>query len=277
MDIGTAKPSREEQARVPHHLIDLVPPTEAYSAARFAQDARDALKAILARGGRPLLVGGTLLYYRALSEGLSDLPQASTQVRAEIDSEATRAGWPALHRELARIDPETAGRVDPEDRQRIQRALEVYRITGEPLSRLRGRRAADSGLRFRQFLLLPDDRKRLHDRIAARLNGMFEAGLVDEVRALRERFALNAELPAMRAVGYRQVWSYLEGEIDEPAMRETALYATRQLAKRQITWLRSLDGELLDPFADDLEARLDAAFADLAQSYSAAQQSSGFV
>lgn len=273
MDIGTAKPSREERARVRHHLIDLVPPTQAYSAARFALDARHALREILARGGRPLLVGGTLLYYRALAEGLSELPQASAELRLAIDREAAERGWPALHAELARIDARSAARIEPEDRQRIQRALEVYRLTGEPLSKLQGRRARDAEFRFQGILLLPEDRAQLHERIATRLEAMFAAGLVDELRALRARYALDAELPAMRAVGYRQSWEFLEGQCSEREMRERALYATRQLAKRQITWLRAMAGMRLDPFCATVESQLEQALSTHEAQDSAAQQS----
>lgn len=263
MDIGTAKPSAAERARVRHHLIDLVPPDAAYSAARFAEDVRAVLHEILARGGKPFLVGGTMLYYRALAEGLSDLPAASPATRLAIDREAAERGWPALHAELARIDAQTAARINPEDRQRIQRALEVYRLTGEPLSRLQGRRAGNQEFRFREFLLLPEDRALLHQRIAVRLEAMFAAGLVAEVRGLRERHPLRREHPSMRAVGYRQAWEYLEGQSSESEMRARALYATRQLAKRQITWARSLAGEVLIPLAKETESRLEAELSSL--------------
>ena len=242
MDIGTAKPSLAERAAVPHHLVDLVDPTERYSAGRFRQDALRAVADILARGRIPLLVGGTMLYYRALATGLDALPAADAAVRAQIDAEAARRGWPALHAELARVDPQAAEQLEPADAQRIQRALEVWRLTGEPISKLRSGTAASLPFELRAFALVPEDRAALHARIAERFDAMLKAGLVDELRSLKRRFALNAELPAMRAVGYRQAWRYLDGEIPERELREAGIAATRQLAKRQLTWLRSLPG-----------------------------------
>jgi tRNA dimethylallyltransferase len=242
MDIGTAKPSAAEREAVPHHLIDLVDPTEAYSAGRFRQDAVRAIAEILARGRIPLLVGGTMLYYRALAAGIDALPAADPGVRAHIDADAAARGWPALHAELARVDPQAAARLQPGDAQRIQRALEVWRLTGKPISALQSGRTPELPFDLQAFALAPEDRAQLHARIAARFDAMLKAGLVDELRSLRKRFALSAQLPAMRAVGYRQAWRFLEGEITAPELRESGIAATRQLAKRQITWLRSLPG-----------------------------------
>jgi tRNA dimethylallyltransferase len=247
MDVGTAKPSAAERRAVPHHLIDLVAPTEAYSAGRFREDAMGAVADILARGRIPLLVGGTMLYYRALASGMDELPAADVALRAKIDAEAASKGWPALHAELARVDAPTAARLKPGDAQRIQRALEVWRLTGKPLSSLQTGKPASLPFRLRSFALVPEDRAELHERIAARFDAMLKAGLVDELRSLKKKFPLNAQLPAMRCVGYRQAWQFLEGSIDARALRETGLAATRQLAKRQLTWLRSLPG--LEPAA----------------------------
>jgi len=240
MDIGTAKPDAATRARVPHHLVDLLDPTEAYSAARFRADALSAIAAIRARGRVPLLVGGTMLYFKALAEGLSALPAADPALRARLDARASAAGWPALHAELARIDPATAARVAPTDAQRIQRALEVHALTGTPLSRLLGVREADGALGPAVAVaLLPPDRARLHAAIARRFDAMLAAGLVDELAALRRRYALTPELPAMRCVGYRQAWEFLDGAIDAATLRAKGIAATRQLAKRQFTWLRA--------------------------------------
>ena len=242
MDIGTAKPSAAERRAVPHHLIDLIDPTEAYSAGRFREDALRAVAGIFSRNRIPLLTGGTMLYYRALARGLDALPAADPAMRAQIDREAAEKSWPALHAELARVDPATAARLQPGDAQRIQRALEVYRTTGRPISELHGR--ADGALPFRllPFALVPEDRAELHQRIAARFDAMLKAGLVEELRALKTRFELHAQLPSMRAVGYRQAWNFLAGDINEKELRDTGIAATRQLAKRQLTWLRSLPG-----------------------------------
>jgi tRNA dimethylallyltransferase len=238
MDIGTAKPSREERERVPHHLLDVVDPDEAYSSGRWRADAIRAAAGILERRRLPLFVGGTMLYYRALVGGLDMLPQADAALRREIDEEARRRGWAALHAELAQVDPRAARRIAPGDSQRIQRALEVWRLTGKPLSALQGAAKAELPFRLKAFALVPADRAALHARIAARFEEMLRAGLVDEVKRLRERYRLSAGMPSMRAVGYRQVWQYLEGEIDAAALFERAVAATRQLAKRQLTWLR---------------------------------------
>jgi tRNA dimethylallyltransferase len=253
MDIGTAKPSAAERHAVPHHLIDLLDPTEAYSAGRFREDALRAVAEIGSRSRIPLLVGGTMLYYRALAQGLDALPAADPGVRAQIDLAAAQKGWPALHAELAKSDPATAARLQPGDAQRIQRALEVHRLTGKPISEFHGRAGGALPFRLQAFSLVPGDRSELHRRIAERFDAMLKAGLVEELRALRKKFQLSAALPSMRAVGYRQAWNFLEGEISEKELRETGIAATRQLAKRQMTWLRSLPG--LEP-ADRLAGAL---------------------
>jgi tRNA dimethylallyltransferase len=257
MDIGTAKPDRATLERFPHHLIDLVTPEESYSAARFRADALRVMAEITARGKIPLLAGGTMLYFKALREGLSDLPQADADLRRAIEVEARERGWPALHAELARLDPTAAARLKPTDAQRIQRALEVVRLTGAPLAESLARRTdAAPPYRLVQFALLPSDRAALHRRIAQRFDAMLEAGLIDEVRALRRKYRLEAGLPSMRCVGYRQVWEHLEGGCDRADLREKGIAATRQLAKRQLTWLRSWPGaEAFDCLADDLVAR----------------------
>ncbi|HKX42442.1 MAG TPA: tRNA (adenosine(37)-N6)-dimethylallyltransferase MiaA [Burkholderiaceae bacterium] len=247
LDIGTAKPSAEERAAVPHHLIDILEPTQAYSAARFVADAQHLIAAIVARGRLPLLVGGTMLYFKALFDGLDAMPAADPAVRAEIDARAAQVGWPALHAELARVDPITAARLAPGDSQRIQRALEVWQITGQPLASFHrsGPSTPDrSAARPALISLEPHERAWLHERIDARFDQMLNAGLIAEVRRLRARGDLHAELPAMRCVGYRQAWQALEAGLAEPALtdtvRATGSAATRQLAKRQLTWLRSM-------------------------------------
>lgn len=250
MDIGTAAPTAAERARCPHHLVDIVDPSVPYSAARFIADANAAMLAIRARGAVPILVGGTMMYFHALAEGLSDLPAANPAIRARIDALAATAGWPAVHAALARVDPVTAARLRPTDSQRLQRALEVHEASGVPLSdwlekpRTRG---------VRLCLIAPGTpaapavataarrwREELHARIHRRFLGMLESGLVDEVMALRARGDLDTSLPSVRSVGYRQLWSWLDGEYDRGTMVERAVIATRQLAKRQITWLRSM-------------------------------------
>ena len=247
MDIGTAKPSAAERSQVRHHLLDLVDPSEHYSAGRFRDDAIRAVEDILARGRMPLLAGGTMLYYRALAAGLCDLPTADPAIRAEIDAEAATRGWPAMHARLAAVDPGTATRVKSTDRQRIQRALEVWRITGKPLSLLQKSAARTLPFAIRTFAIVPVDRAELHRRIAARFDAILAAGLVEEVKGLKARYDLSAGLPSMRAVGYRQVWDHLEGAIDAATLREKGIAATRQLAKRQMTWLRSFDAQAVDP------------------------------
>ena len=252
MDIGTAKPGAAERARVPHHLIDLLDPDRSYSTGRWRADAIAAVREILARGKTPLIAGGTMLYYRALVGGLDALPQADTQVRAAIDAEAAERGWPALHAELERVDPKSARRIGAGDTQRIQRALEVWRLTGKPLSALQSATAAALPFSLRAFALVPADREALHERIASRFDAMLKAGLVDEMKRLRSAYHLTLGMPSMRAVGYRQVWQHLEGELDKAQMREQAIAATRQLAKRQLTWLRSF--REVEPFGDDPQA-----------------------
>ena len=238
MDIGTAKPGAALRAQVPHHLIDIIDPDQAYSAGRWRADALKAVLAILERKAMPLIVGGTMLYYRALVSGLDELPQADARIRAELDAEAAQRGWPALHAELARVDAKTAQRVAPNDQQRIQRALEVWRVTGKPLSALHGAAPSELPFELKGVALIPE-RDLLHERIRTRFEAMLKLGLIDEVKALKKKYRLSASMPSMRAVGYRQVWEYLEGRLDEDALKEKGIAATRQLAKRQLTWLRS--------------------------------------
>ena len=253
MDVGTAKPTAAEQTRVKHHLIDLIEPMESYSAGRFRADAVRAIGEIQGRGKVPLIVGGTMLYYRALAQGIDALPQAEPGLRAQIDA---RHGWPALHADLAKVDPVTAARLSPNDAQRIQRALEVFELSGKPISELQKSTAAELPFRLQAYALVPDDRAELHRRIAERFERMLQDGLVEELKALRRKHALHAGLPSMRCVGYRQVWGYLENEYGEAELREKGIAATRQLAKRQLTWLRSLPG--LEP-ADRLASALGRA------------------
>lgn len=260
MDIGTAKPDRETLARFPHALIDVISPEERYSAARFCTEALAAMAAITARGHVPLLVGGTMLYYKALLQGLSDLPQADPATRAAIDAEAAQRGWPALHAELARHDPATAARLAPTDAQRIQRALEILRLTGQPMSALLAAGAGQpSPYRYLSLGLLPSDRSVLHARIAERFDAMLTGGLEDEVTALRRKYALSLELPSMRCVGYRQVWEAQDKLAPRTELRDRGIYATRQLAKRQITWLsNTLACERFDCLASDLLTQIDS-------------------
>lgn len=242
MDIGTAKPSAEERALVPHHLLDLLDPAQTYSAAQFAADARKLIDTIRQRGAQPLIVGGTMLYLKALQSGLSELPQADATLRAQLDADAERLGWPAQHARLAEIDAPTAARLAPNDAQRIQRALEVWLLSGKPLSAhfTADDHAATPSVPLRILSLEPSDRSVLHERIAQRFDAMLAAGFLDEVRALRQRGDLSPALPSMRAVGYRQAWSHLDGATSAAEFREQAIAATRQLAKRQLTWLRSM-------------------------------------
>jgi tRNA dimethylallyltransferase len=254
MDIGTAKPDRQTRDRVPHHLVDLIDPDQAYSAARFRSDALAAIADIRARGRIPLLVGGTMLYFKALRDGLSNLPPANPAVRAHLEARAAALGWPALHAELARVDPATAARLDPGDAQRIQRALEVHEVSGRPLSALQGARQTPMDPRQVSLALIPNDRARLHRRIAARFDAMLESGLVDELAGLRQRYRLDPSMPSMRCVGYRQAWQFIEGDGDRERLRERGIAATRQLARRQLTWLRSLDVQTFDADASDIVA-----------------------
>ncbi|MCL5059687.1 MAG: tRNA (adenosine(37)-N6)-dimethylallyltransferase MiaA [Candidatus Thermoplasmatota archaeon] len=256
MDIGTAKPDAVTLARAPHHLLDIRDPTEAYSAAAFCDDALALMAGIVARGRVPLLVGGTMLYFRALLQGLDDLPRADAALRKQLEAEAAASGWPALHAELAAVDPATAARLAPNDSQRIGRALEVFRLSGTPMSALLDRAQSELPYRVLQLALIPSDRAVLHQRIAARFDAMLADGLIEEVETLRRNYVLTPDLPSMRAVGYRQAWACLDGEIDLEALREQGIAATRQLAKRQLTWLRSWpDAVVLDSLADDLEAQ----------------------
>jgi tRNA dimethylallyltransferase len=250
MDIGTAKPDAATLARAPHHLIDIINPTEAYSAAAFRRDALRLMHDITARKKIPLLVGGTMLYFKALREGLSDLPQSDPEVRTALDAEIAQHGIKHLHQQLASVDAETAARLKPTDTQRIQRAMEIYRITGQPMSvliqhnplSLRGRGWGGDELPYRiiPIALVPSDRAQLHARIATRFKAMLAQGLVNELRMLREKYLLHPNMTSMRCVGYRQAWQFMEGEIDDTQLLETGIVATRQLAKRQLTWLRSM-------------------------------------
>ncbi len=244
MDVGTAKPSAQERAAVPHHLIDIRDPLQAYSAAEFVRDATQLIHEIHARGKHPLLVGGTMLYFKALFDGIDDMPPADAAVREQLEAEARAKGWPALHAELQGVDPVTAARLPPGDSQRIQRALEVFRLTGRPLSSFHTRddRAWPSAaMRATTLISLePVDRAWLHERIAQRFDAMLATGLLDEVQRLRARGDLHADLPSMRCVGYRQAWEALDGLYPMRELRERGIAATRQLAKRQITWLRGM-------------------------------------
>jgi tRNA dimethylallyltransferase len=248
MDIGTAKPSAEEQAAVPHHLIDIRDPSESYSVMQFRQDALRLIQDIHARGKLPLLVGGTMLYFKGLRDGLDELPQADLALRLQLDMEATRHGMPAMHARLAELDPITAARLKPNDSQRIQRALEIIALTGKPMSELLAR-TPPSPLPFEMmsFALEPSDRSVLHDRIACRFDQMLAThpSLLDEVRTLKSRPDLHPGLPSMRCVGYRQAWEYLDGVINEQELREKGIAATRQLAKRQLTWLRGMTDRIV--------------------------------
>ncbi len=271
MDIGTAKPSAAEQGVCPHHLIDILSPEEAYSAARFREDALSLMAQITARGRIPVLAGGTMLYYKALREGLSELPQADEAVRAGIDARARTHGWPALHAELARLDPSAAAGLNPNDAQRIQRALEIVSLTGRSLAENYAQREMrPPPFRFIGIALDAADRSVLHARIAQRFDAMLDAGFVDELRRLRERYVLDVTMPSMRSVGYRQAWAYLDGEVDAATFREMGIAATRQLAKRQITWQRKflsqwpdltpvdcLDPDLPGTVSDTVRRQLD--------------------
>jgi tRNA dimethylallyltransferase len=257
MDIGTAKPDQAMRERLPHHLIDIVEPHESYSAARFRDDALVLMREITERGKIPLLVGGTMLYFKALTEGLNDLPEADPAVRLVIDTMADERGWPALHQDLARVDPQAAARIQPNDAQRIQRALEIYYITGKSMSALLAKpKYVYLPYRLISVALVPEDREWLHRRIAERFELMLELGLIGELRKLRAEYSLEPTMPSMRAVGYRQVWGYLDGEYPLSALREKGVFATRQLAKRQLTWLRGLD---------DI-TRIDSSYEDFVES-----------
>jgi tRNA dimethylallyltransferase len=258
MDIGTAKPDAATLARAPHHLIDIVSPTEAYSAAAFRHDALRLMADITARGKVPLLVGGTMLYFKALREGLSPLPQADAALRAELDMEIAQHGIEHLHRKLAAVDAETAARLHVTDTQRVQRAMEVYLISGQPMSVLLKQQEQEQlPYRIHSLALVPSDRAVLHQRIATRFAEMMKQGLPDELRMLREKYPLHRDMTSMRCVGYRQAWEYLEGEITEGELREKGIAATRQLAKRQLTWLRGMPDSIeLDCLSPDLYTRV---------------------
>ncbi len=271
MDIGTAKPDAATLARAPHHLIDIINPTEAYSAAAFRRDALRLMHDITQRGKIPLLVGGTMLYFKALRDGLNDLPESDPEVRAALDTEIAQHGIKHLHQQLAAVDAETAARLKPTDTQRIQRAMEIYRITGKTMSSLIKNpkgvspyAPTDAGVvgagdtphtlpcRIIPIALIPSDRAQLHARIATRFQAMLKHGLVDELRMLREKYPLHPDMTAMRCVGYRQAWQFIEGEIDDVQLLETGIIATRQLAKRQLTWLRSMPDNIeIDCLMDD--------------------------
>jgi len=257
MDIGTAKPDAATLARAPHHLIDIIDPTEAYSAAAFRHDALRLMADITLRGKIPLLVGGTMLYFKALREGLNDLPPSNPEIRAALDAEIAQHGIEHLHNELAKIDPETAARLKPTDTQRIQRAMEIHRISGLPMSALIAEQQnAELPYRIIPIALIPSDRAKLHARIATRFKAMLEQGLVDELRMLREKYPLHPNMTSMRCVGYRQAWQFMEGAIDDVQLLETGIIATRQLAKRQLTWLRSMPENIeLDCLAPELANR----------------------
>ena len=241
MNIGTAKPEAAVLAHAPHHLIDIIDPTDAYSAAAFRHDALRLMNDITRRGRIPLLAGGTMLYFRALHVGLNELPQANSKVRAALDEQAAQLGWPTLHTQLAQVDPETASLLKPNDAQRIQRALEIYQLSGQPMSALLKQKTKHP-LPYHavQIALIPSDRSKLHARIATRFAAMLKLGLVDELRTLKEKYVLHPDLPSMRCVGYRQAWQFLAGEITEAELSDKGIAATRQLAKRQLTWLRSM-------------------------------------
>jgi tRNA dimethylallyltransferase len=252
MDIGTAKPDPQTLHRYPHALVDIRDPEEAYSAGDFVRDATAVIEEVLARGRLPVLVGGTMMYYRSLIHGIAELPEADREVRAAIDEEAGRIGWPALHAELAGIDPQAAARINENDSQRIQRALEVFRISGRALSAWQADTRPPARFGFLRFALIPEPRAELHALIERRLQGMFDAGFVGEVEGLRDRPGLTADHSSMRAVGYRQVWGHLDGDYDLAEAQARALAATRQLAKRQLTWLRGETGvESFNPLEVD--------------------------
>lgn len=254
MDIGTAKPDAATLARAPHHLIDIINPTEAYSAAQFRNDALRLMADITARGKIPVLVGGTMLYFNTLQHGIHDLPQADPALRQQLEAEAAAIGWPAMHTRLALLDPVTAARLQPNDSQRVGRALEICQLSGQTMSALLAE-ATIEPLPFRvsKIALAPSDRAVLHARIAERFEQMLKQGLIDEVRTLREKYTLQPELPSMRCVGYRQTWEYLDGQINKAQLREKGIAATRQLAKRQMTWQRSMDDRIeIDCLRHDL-------------------------
>jgi tRNA dimethylallyltransferase len=272
LDIGSAKPTKAEQKLVAHHLIDILEPSEVYSAARFAKDAKRLSEEIRNRGNIPVVVGGTMLYWRAWAYGLSSLPPANPEIRARLEEQAKEIGWPAMHELLSKVDAVTAVRLKPNDSQRVQRALEVFEITGKTMSALLAESPSDDGREgsiipswIKLVSLEPSDRARLHLNLEKRFDEMLSGGLIEEVEKLKQNASLHADLPAIRSVGYRQVWQYLDGQIDSAQMRYKALAATRQLGKRQLTWLRAITGrKTFDPFhPDGLGAALDYCKANL--------------
>ncbi|HEY7640925.1 MAG TPA: tRNA (adenosine(37)-N6)-dimethylallyltransferase MiaA [Steroidobacteraceae bacterium] len=264
MDIGTGKPPPEVLRRHPHHLVDILDPLQAYSAGQFVRDARQAIDDIRARGKLPLLVGGTMLYFRALRHGLADMPAANPVVRAAIDAEAQQRGWPALHADLAALDPGAARRIQPNDAQRIQRALEVHRLTGKTLSELHTAVQPASDLEFAAFAWVPSDRERLYAAIESRFHAMMQAGLLDEVRRLYARGDLHADLPAIRSVGYRQLWEHLRGRDALDSATQRAIFATRHLARRQLIWLRAeREIQWLDALDSSAGAQMEHAITQL--------------
>ena len=264
MDIGTGKPSADVLRRYPHHLVDILDPLQPYSAGQFVRDARRAIEDIRARGKLPLLVGGTMLYFRALRRGLADMPAADARVRAAIDSEAALRGWPALHAELAALDPTSAKRIQPNDAQRIQRALEVHRLTGKTLTELHAAQPTHSDLRFAAYAWVPGDRERLYAAIEQRFHAMMRAGLLTEVRKLYARGDLHGDLPAIRSVGYRQLWEHLCGRDALDSAIQRAIVATRHLARRQLIWLRAEpDIQWLDALDSGASAHMDHAITQL--------------
>jgi len=262
MNIGTAKPDAATLARAPHHLIDVISPEEAYSAAQFRTDALHLMADITARGKIPVLVGGTMMYFNTLQHGIHDLPQADPALREKLLAEAAEIGWPAMHAKLAELDPTTAERLKPNDAQRIERALEVCLLASKPMSELLAEPAGEPlPYNLLKIALLPSDRAVLHQRIALRFDQMLAGGLLDEVRALRAKYQLDIEMTSMRCVGYRQAWEYLDGWVDANTMREKGLAATRQLAKRQLTWLRGMDDVTeIDCLASDLPDQVEQRF-----------------
>ena len=266
MDVGTAKPGRAARERVAHHLIDIVEPTAAYSAGRFREDALRIGAEISGRGRVPIFAGGTMLYFRALTRGLTELPGADAALRTHLDERAAEVGWPALHAELAAVDPALAARLEPTDAQRIQRALEVWRLTGKALSQLQAE-GTDVAPPFDalRIALEPSDRAALHDRIATRFRSMLDGGLMRELEGLRARYPLDANLPSMRAVGYRQAWDTLEGTAPAATLAERGIAATRQLAKRQLTWLRAMGDGAAGPRESEAVERYDCLRPDLSE------------
>jgi tRNA dimethylallyltransferase len=264
MDIGTGKPPPQVLQRHPHHLVDILDPLQAYSAGQFVRDARRAIDEIRARGKLPLLVGGTMLYFRALRRGLANMPAADPTVRAAIDADAALRGWPALHAELAALDPTAARRIQPNDAQRIQRALEVHRLTGKTLSELHATQPAATDLTFAAYAWVPSDRERLYAAIESRFHAMMRAGLLEEVRALHARSDLHADLPAIRSVGYRQLWEHLSGRDALDSATQRAIFATRHLARRQLMWLRAEPQvQWFDALESDAGAQMVHALAQL--------------